>query len=258
MSKKIGFVGLGTMGFPMADTVKEVAELADEAIISMVRDYSQNLDVIFADKGILTAQNTDGKTIIVMSTLSPDAMNQLAARVESESGLKLISAAVSGGRTGAEAGTLSIITSGHEEIVRSFAPYFDAMGSNTFYYGPAAGNSQVAKLVNNMILAVNMNAVAEGLKLGKHYGLPEEEIIKLLQVSTGDSWVARNWPEVSQWTADIALAVLQKDLIATYEESIKHNLEMPFNALSSIQLFHSKSSVFPYLKVTILCENDYI
>ena len=88
MSKKIGFVGLGTMGFPMADTVKEVAELADEAIISMVRDYSQNLDVIFADKGILTTQNTDGKTITVMSTLSPDAMNQLAARVESESGLK--------------------------------------------------------------------------------------------------------------------------------------------------------------------------
>lgn len=200
MSKKIGFVGLGTMGFPMAvnlkkagfevigydawkgvyqkaeaagftmvDTVKEVAELADEAVISMVRDYAQNVDVIFGENGILTAGNTDGKTIIVMSTLSPDAMNELAARTESESGLKLISAAVSGGRTGAEAGTLSIMTSGHEDIVKSFAPYFDAMGSNTFYYGPAAGNSQVAKLVNNMILGVNMNAVAEGLKLGNHY-----------------------------------------------------------------------------------------
>ncbi|CAM5194987.1 3-hydroxyisobutyrate dehydrogenase OS=Ureibacillus acetophenoni OX=614649 GN=SAMN05877842_11376 PE=4 SV=1 [Ureibacillus acetophenoni] len=84
-----------------------------------------------------------------------------------------------------------------------------------------------------------MNALAEGLKLGAHYGLPQEEIIKLLQVSTGDSWVARNWSDVSEWTADTALAVLQKDLKATYEESIKHNLEMPFNALSSIQLFHS-------------------
>lgn len=61
------------------------------------------------------------------------------------------------------------MTSGHEDIVKSFAPYFDAMGSNTFYYGPAAGNSQVAKLVNNMILGVNMNTVAEGLKLGNHY-----------------------------------------------------------------------------------------
>lgn len=270
MGKKIGFVGLGTMGFPMAanlkkagfevigfdawkgvyekaeaagftmvDTVKEVAELADEAIISMVRDYAQNVDVIFGENGVLSAENTEGKTIIVMSTLSPDAMNELGERVEAESGLKLISAAVSGGRTGAEAGTLSIMTSGDEKIVKSFAPYFDAMGSNIFYYGSAAGNSQVAKLVNNMILGVNMNAVAEGLKLGAHYGLPEEEIMNLLQVSTGDSWVARNWSEVSEWTADTALAVLQKDLIATYNESIKHNISMPFNALSSIQLFNS-------------------
>lgn len=53
------------------------------------------------------------------------------------------------------------------------------------------------------------------------------------------SWVARNWSDVSEWTADTALAVLQKDLKATYEESINNNLEMPFNALSSIQLFHS-------------------
>lgn len=270
MAKKIGFIGLGTMGFPMAanlkkagfevigfdawkgvyekaeaagftmvDTVKEVAELADEAIISMVRDYAQNVDVIFGDNGILSAENTAGKTVIVMSTLSPDAMNELGYRVETESGLKLISAAVSGGASGAAAGTLSIMASGAEEIVKGFAPYFDAMGSNTFYYGSEAGNSQVAKLVNNMILGINMNAVAEGLKLGNHYGLPQEEIIKLLQVSTGDSWVARNWSDVSEWTADTALAVLQKDLKATYEESINNNLEMPFNALSSIQLFHS-------------------
>lgn len=270
MGKKIGFVGLGTMGFPMAvnlkkagfevigydawkgvyekaeaagftmvDTVKEVAELADEAVISMVRDYAQNVDVIFGDNGILTAENTDGKTIIVMSTLSPDAMNELGTRVESESGLKLISAAVSGGRTGAEAGTLSIMSAGDEKIVKSFSPYFDAIGSNVFYYGKEPGNSQVAKLVNNMVLGVNMNAVAEGLKLSKHYNLPEEEILNLMKVSTGDSWVVRNWSEISQWTADTALAVLLKDLIATYNLGVEHNLSMPFNALSSTQLFHS-------------------
>ena len=81
-------------------------------------------------------------------------------------------------------------------------------------------------------------------EVGTH--IIEFEIINLLQVSTGDSWVARNWSEVFQWTADeIALAVLQKDLIATYEESIKHNLEMPFNALASIQLDHSMGKEKP-------------
>ena len=135
------------------------------------------------------------------------------------------------------------MTAGSETIVKSFQPYFDAIGSNTFYYGAEPGNSQVAKLVNNMILGVNMNAVAEGLKLGNHYNLPEEEILNLLKVSTGDSWVVRNWSDVSEWTAATALTVLQKDLIATYNQGIKHNVSMPFNALSSTQLFDSMGKV---------------
>jgi 3-hydroxyisobutyrate dehydrogenase-like beta-hydroxyacid dehydrogenase len=275
MSKKIGFIGLGTMGFPMAvnlkkagfevigydaykgvyekataagftmvETLKEVAEQADEAIISMVRDYAQTVDVIFGEGGLLTA-GPKNKTVIVMSTLDPDTMNQLGKEVEEKSDLRLISAAVSGGASGAQAGTLSIMTSGSETIVKSFQPYFDAIGSNTFYYGEEPGNSQVAKLVNNMILGVNMNAVAEGLKLGKHYNLPEEEILNLLKVSTGDSWVVRNWSDVSEWTAATALSVLLKDLIATYNQGIKHNVSMPFNALSSTQLFDSMGKEKP-------------
>ena len=275
MSKKIGFIGLGTMGFPMAvnlkkagfevigydaykgvyekaaaagftmvETLKEVAEQADEAIISMVRDYAQTVDVIFGEGGLLTAQPKN-KTVIVMSTLDPDTMNELGKEVEEKSDLRLISAAVSGGASGAQAGTLSIMTSGSETIVKSFQPYFDAIGSNTFYYGAEPGNSQVAKLVNNMILGVNMNTVAEGLKLGKHYNLPEEEILNLLKVSTGDSWVVRNWSDVSEWTAATALSVLLKDLIATYNQGIKHNVSMPFNALSSTQLFDSMGKEKP-------------
>ncbi|WP_413249386.1 hypothetical protein [Sinomonas flava] len=63
----------------------------------------------------------------------------------------------------------------------------------------------------------------EGLAFGAHYSLPQDELLNLFKVSTGDSWVARNWDSVSEWTA--ALAV--------------HNIPMPFNALSSTQLFHS-------------------
>src|SRR3954470_9871558 len=275
MSKKIGFIGLGTMGFPMAvnlkkagfevigydafkgvyekaraagitmvETLKEVAELADEAMISMVRDYAQNVDIIFGENGLLSAQPKD-KTIIVMSTLDPETMNELGKKVEEESDLRLISAAVSGGASGAQAGTLSIMTSGSEDIVKSFKAYFDAIGSNTFYYGAEPGNSQVAKLVNNMILGINMNALAEGLKLAKHFNLPQEEVLNLLQVSTGDSWVVRNWSDVSEWTAATALSVLLKDLIATYNQGIKHNVSMPFNALSSTQLFDSMDKEKP-------------
>lgn len=275
MSKKIGFVGLGTMGFSMAvnlkkagfevigydafkgvyekakaagirmvATLKEVAEQADEAIISMVRDHAQNVEIIFGEGGLLSAR-PKGKTIIVMSTLDPETMNELGKKVEAESGLRLISAAVSGGPSGAQAGTLSIMTAGSEAIVKSFRPYFDAMGSNLFYYGEKPGNSQVAKLVNNLILGITMNAVAEGLRLGKHYHLPEQELLNLLQVSTGDSWVVRNWKDVSEWTADTALAVLQKDLKACFHEGLDHNVALPFNALSATQLFNSMGKEKP-------------
>ncbi len=137
------------------------------------------------------------------------------------------------------------MTSGSEDIVKSFQPYFDAIGSNTFYYGADSGNSQVAKLVNNMILGITMNAVAEGLKLGEHYKLPGQEILNLLKVSTGDSWVVRNWGEVSEWTAETALAVLLKDLKSAFLEGIKHNVPLPFNALSATELFNAMGKEKP-------------
>ena len=157
----------------------------------------------------------------------------------------MLRAAVSGGASGAQTGTLSIMTSGPEDIVKSFQPYFDAIGSNTFYYGPKSGNSQVTKLVNNMILGISMNAVAEGLKLAKHFNLPKQEVLNLLKVSTGDSWVVKNWSDVSEWTADTALAVLLKDLKASHNEGLKHNVPLPFNALSSTALFHSMGKAKP-------------
>ena len=278
MSKKIGFVGLGTMGLPMAinlnkagfevigydayegsrekaraagitvaQTLKEVAEQSDEAIVSMVRDYAQNVDVILGEGGLLSA-GPKNVTIIVMSTLDPDTMNELGQQVEEGGYAKLIAAAVSGGATGAQAGTLSIMASGPEDVVTAARPYFDAVGSNTFYYGSKPGNSQAAKLVNNLVLGINMNAVAEGLKFGAQYNLPEAELLNLFKVSTGDSWVARNWDSVSEWTADTALAVLLKDLKAAHLKGLEHNVAMPFNALSSTLLFDSMGQEKPEAK----------
>ncbi|HVJ09321.1 MAG TPA: NAD-binding protein [Acidisarcina sp.] len=132
--------------------------------------------------------------------------------------------------------------------MKSFRPYFDAMGSNIFFYGENPGNSQVAKLVNNMILGIPVNAVAEGLKLSNYYKLPQEELFNLLKVSTGDSWVVRNWKDVSEWTAETALSVLLKDLKATYNEGLQHNVALPFNALSSTQLFNSMGKEKPEAK----------
>ena len=277
MSKKIGFVGLGTMGFPMAvnlkkagfevigydafkgtyekagpagitmvQTLKEVAEQADEAIISMVRDYPQNVEIIFGENGLLSP-HTKGKTIIVMSTLDPDLMGELAKKVEAESDLKLISAAVSGGlgRSGRHLVDHDVGRRGYCETLQAI---LRRDGVQYVYYSANPGNSQVAKLVNNMILGITMSGVAEGLKLGEHYKLPEQEILNLLKISTGDSWVVRNWSDVKNCTAEIALAVLLKDLKSAFLEVIKHNVTLPFNSLSATQLFNSMGKHNPKVK----------
>lgn len=269
MSMKIGFVGLGTMGLPMAvnlnragfevigydafegsrekarnagiavaDTLREVAEQADDAVVSMVRDHAQNLDVILGEDGLLSA-GPQALTIIVMSTLDPDSMNELGHQVAASGEARIIAAAVSGGASGAAAGTLSIMASGPQDRVDAARPYFDAVGSSTFYYGAEPGNSQAAKLVNNLVLGITMNAVAEGLKFGAQYNLPESELLALFQASTGDSWVARNWDSVSEWTEATALAVLLKDLKAAHLKGLEHGIPLPFNALSSTLLFDS-------------------
>lgn len=223
-------------GIRVAATLKAVVERADDAVVSMVRDYAQNVEVILGQDGLLSA-HPRGPTIIVMSTLDPDSMNELSQQVEAAGDVRLIAAAVSGGATGAEAGTLSIMASGQEDRVEAARPYFDAVGSNTFYYGARPGNSQAAKLVNNLVLGIIMNGVAEGLKFGAHYNLPQDELLNLFKVSTGDNWVARNWDSVSEWTEDTALAVLLKDLKAAHIKGLEHGITMPFNALSSTMLY---------------------
>lgn len=225
-------------GLRVAASLKEVAELADDAIVSMVRDHAQNVEVILGEGGLLSAK-PKGLTIIVMSTLDPDSMNELGQQVEAAADVRLIAAAVSGGATGAQAGTLSIMASGPEDRVEAMRPYFDAVGSHTFYYGAKPGNSQAAKLVNNLVLGIVMNGMAEGLKFGAAYDLPQEALLNLFKVSTGDSWVARNWDSVSKWTEETALAVLLKDLKAAHAKGLEHGIPMPFNALSSALLFDS-------------------
>lgn len=95
---------------------------------------------------------------------------------------------------------------------------------------------------------MNGNSIYQLPRQRKHYNLPDQEMLDLLKVSTGDSWVVRNWADVSEWTADTALAVLLKDLKASYTEGLKRNVTLPFNALSSIELFDSMRKEKPDAK----------
>ena len=213
---KIGFVGLGIMGKPMARNLlkagfdltfyarraeivsemesegatsvsssKAVAEAAD-IIITIVTADAEVREVILGSEGVLEGA-TDGKLIVDMSTISPLTIREVADTAKKK-GVQVMDAPVSGGDTGAIAGTLTIIAGGSDADFARCAGIFKAMGKeeNIFHVGPV-GVGQTVKIINQMIGAVNLAMISEGLTLGVKAGAAPEVMEQVVGVSSGNS-----------------------------------------------------------------------
>jgi len=195
--EKIGFAGLGIMGKPMARhllkagyplfilsssaaaaTLKEEgavvletpAAIAKEAdiIITMLPD-SPEVESMVTGKGNLLQNMKPGSLFIDMSTISPAVAISLYKQF-SEKGIEALDAPVSGGQTGAEAATLSIMVGGNEAAFQRALPVFEKMGKNIVHIGkPGAG--QTAKACNQVVVGMTIQAVAEAMTLAKKSGI---------------------------------------------------------------------------------------
>jgi 3-hydroxyisobutyrate dehydrogenase len=268
LSKKVGFIGLGEMGMAMAEnlqeddfevlaydvddeileeaekkgitavkTAKEVAENTDDTILLVVKTAEQVEEVLFGETGV-TEADKEALNIVIISTLKPSVMKELQGKIENE-GHQLIEAPVSGAESGAKEGSLTIMTAGLEEAVDSVEEYFEVLGEDVFYFGEEYGSAQQAKLINNLVLGINIVALAEGMKTAEVHETPKEELLKLINKSTGGSWVSENWEAVSEWTSDDTLGVLHDDLLAIMEENNEIENPMPFTAMTAQMVFDS-------------------
>ena len=193
---KIGFVGLGIMGAPMAGhllraghqlfvytrgkppkdiaesaatqcvSLRGVAERAD-IIITMLPDTPDVEAVLFGENGLATGLSP-GKTLVDMSSISPLASKQFAQRVEAL-GCDYLDAPVSGGELGARNATLSIMVGGTQAAFDRIQPLFELMGKNITHVG-GHGDGQTAKVANQIIVALNIEAVAEALLFAARAG----------------------------------------------------------------------------------------
>ncbi|HEV8647092.1 MAG TPA: 2-hydroxy-3-oxopropionate reductase [Burkholderiales bacterium] len=194
---KVGFVGLGIMGRPQALNLMkaghamavwarrkesmqpltdagatacaspgEAAALADVAFV-MVSDTPDVEQVIFGPKGIIEGARP-GAVVVDMSTISPVATRDMAKRLAAK-GIEMLDAPVSGGEVGAINGTLSIMVGGRPEVFARVKPLFECMGRNIVHIG-ANGAGQVAKACNQIVAAVTLQAVSEGLTLARRNG----------------------------------------------------------------------------------------
>ncbi|PLK50348.1 2-hydroxy-3-oxopropionate reductase [Uliginosibacterium sp. TH139] len=193
---KLGFVGLGIMGTPMAAnlikgghelalfTIGPVAPALTEAggkVYASAKEVAQHSDIIFImvpdtphvaaalfDEAGIAAGLTAGKIVVDMSSISPIETKEFAAKIRAL-GCEYLDAPVSGGQVGAEAATLSIMVGGSETTFETVKPLFELMGKNITLVG-GNGDGQTAKVANQMIVAMNIQAVGEALLFASKAG----------------------------------------------------------------------------------------
>jgi 2-hydroxy-3-oxopropionate reductase len=204
---KIGFIGLGIMGAPMAGHLidgghtlytsthrspapkeladkglevvgspKEVAAAAD-IVITMVPDTPQVAEVLFGENGIAEGL-AKGKTVVDMSSISPIETKAFAKRIN-ELGCDYVDAPVSGGEVGAKAASLTIMCGGSQAAFDRVKPLFDLMGKNITLVG-GNGDGQTTKVANQIIVALNIEAVAEALLFASKAGADPAKVRQAL------------------------------------------------------------------------------
>jgi len=220
MKKQIGFIGLGVMGKPMAKNLmkagyslcvydivqepvkelvaagakaarsaREVGEKA-EIVITIVPSSKEVKEVYLNEDGVLAGIKT-GSIIIDMSTIDPIVSQEVAAAAQKKN-VEMLDGPVSGGQGGAIEGTLTIMVGGKEEIFRQCQDLFAAMGKNIYYCGPV-GSGEISKIVNNMVLAICMQATCEGMILGTKAGVQPKTLFEIISKSSGQNWALNTY-----------------------------------------------------------------
>ena len=215
---RIGMVGLGAMGAPMArnllkaghtlkvyDKAKAAVDalISDgaqpatqdslardvDAIITVLRTGEVVTEVLTGDAGLFAQAKAD-TLFIDSSTIDVNTARTLSAQAV-VAGMTMLDAPVSGGVPGAEAATLTFMVGGEDADVIRARPILEAMGRSIVHVGPA-GAGQAAKICNNMVLGISTIAIAEAFRLADKLGLKAETLYEIVSRSSGDCWVLNN------------------------------------------------------------------
>jgi 3-hydroxyisobutyrate dehydrogenase len=261
--KKIGFVGLGAMGFGMAtqllnkgfqvvavDSRSEVkdrwtaaggawcdspSEAAIEAgaIIVMVVNAEQVDSVLLGGKGALKNLR-QGSVIIVTSTVSPSYSKGLGKRL-SEAGYLYLDAPVSGGVVGAESGSLSIMASGSEAAFEAGEPLLRAMAAKIYRIGTETGLGSTVKTVNQLLAGAHITLAAEAMAFGARAGVDPNVLYEIISHSAGSSWMFNDRvPHMlaGDFTPRSAVNIFVKDLGIVLDVARELKFPLPMAALA--------------------------
>ena len=270
--KKIGFIGLGNMGLPMANNISKAGievnafDLSEKALIqaenlgmsikqdskSVLEDIDalitmlpngSSVEKIFLEDNLLEVINK--RTLIIeSSTISPGISKKIST-IAKNHGISMLDAPVSGGVKGAELGNLTFIVGGSQADLEKGLSLFKIMGDKIFYAGES-GSGQIAKLCNNMLLAVHMCGTAETLALGVNNGLDPVVLSEIMKNSSGGNWslekynpypgVMETVPASDNYSGGFLNTLMLKDLKLASELALGSKSTTPMGKLA-MQLY---------------------
>jgi len=268
---RIGFIGLGNMGLPMAQNlikaghqvegvdvtttatdklraaggaVAETAKIAAtraDVLITMLPSGKEVREVYLGAGGVIENANA-GTLLIDSSTIDVESARVVAAAAE-QRGLLMIDAPVSGGVGGAQAGSLTFMVGGPEQAFARAKSILDVMGKTIVHAG-GAGNGQAAKICNNMILGVSMIAVSEAFVLAEKIGLDKQKLFDIASKASGQCWSMTSYcpvpglvptsPANRDYQPGFTTAMMLKDLKLAQEAARAANVATPMGAEAAV------------------------
>lgn len=261
MSERVGLIGLGIMGKPMAknllkaafpltvwnrtparmdelvasgaaraESPRQVAENAD-IIITMVSDSPDVEQVILGAAGVLHGVRA-GSVVIDMSTISPQVTREIAAQLAAKN-VAMLDAPVSGGEKGAIEGTLSIMVGGDAAVLERARPVLNALGKSITHIG-TTGMGQTCKLANQIAIVLNNLAMSEALVFAARAGADVSKVLAAIQGGAAGSWALNNYaPKILRrdFSPGFMVKLQQKDLKLVLQAARDLNLPLPGTAL---------------------------
>ena len=258
-ARPVGFIGLGQMGFGMAAnllkaghdvlaydvaaeplarfaalggrTARHPAQIGAECPSAMVMVVSgAQVDAVLSGRDGLLDTMTAG-TVMICSTIALSELLPLAERARAR-GVATIDCPVSGGVSGASAGTLTLLCGGDAADVEAQRPFLDAVSANVFHLGPL-GAGLVGKLANNLIIGIGRLAVGEAFAMAKQAGVPLDRLYHTLRTCTADSWMLRSLEgAILRGEHPPATFLGLKDLTAAVESGRSVHQAMPVTSLA--------------------------
>jgi 3-hydroxyisobutyrate dehydrogenase len=264
---RIGFIGLGNMGLPMAQNLIKAGHQVEgfdvygaaveklkaaggvgvesarmavaraDAVITMLPSGNEVREVYLGAGGALESANA-GTLLIDSSTIDVDSARAVAAAAEAK-GLSMVDAPVSGGVGGAQAGTLTFMVGGSEAAFIRAKPLLEHMGKTIVHAG-GPGNGQAAKICNNMILGVSMIVVSEAFALAEKLGLDHQKLFDISSKSSGQCWSMTSYcpvpgpvpasPANRDYQAGFTAAMMLKDLKLAQDAARSTDAATPLGA----------------------------